>query len=231
MEKENKKAADKHIKKERARIIKLVELAYKNDPRVRRVREQEELEKQKKKQEIKERKDRERKEIEDRQRAIEEAKQRELEAKAEEEKRIRDEKAKEVARRKEAVKKLSQICEERAPGTRYDRYFFEEFTKKLKTTEAIEEMTEKLMSSENLSGPLFVEEIEKLVGVHQNQHEQARISGKKEEKQKQEEESKKGEWTMEELSNLSKAIVKYPGAIPNRWKVITEYIGTDKTQK
>lgn len=45
MEKENKKAADKHIKKERARIIKLVELAYKNDPRVRRVREQEELEK------------------------------------------------------------------------------------------------------------------------------------------------------------------------------------------
>jgi hypothetical protein len=36
---------------------------------------------------------------------------------------------------------------------------------------------------------------------------------------------------MEELSKLSKAIVKYPGAIPNRWKVITEYIGTDKTQK
>ena len=36
---------------------------------------------------------------------------------------------------------------------------------------------------------------------------------------------------MEELSKLSKAIVKYPGAVPNRWKVITEYIGTDKTQK
>jgi DnaJ homolog subfamily C member 2 len=36
MEKENKKIRDKHNKKERARIIKLVELAYKSDPRIRR---------------------------------------------------------------------------------------------------------------------------------------------------------------------------------------------------
>lgn len=36
---------------------------------------------------------------------------------------------------------------------------------------------------------------------------------------------------MEELSKLSKAIVKYPGAAPNRWKMITEFIGSDKTQK
>lgn len=35
MEKENKKRADKHIKKERARITKLVDLAYKNDPRIK----------------------------------------------------------------------------------------------------------------------------------------------------------------------------------------------------
>jgi len=30
---------------------------------------------------------------------------------------------------------------------------------------------------------------------------------------------------------LSKGIVKYPGAILNRWKLITDFIGTDKTQK
>ncbi len=30
---------------------------------------------------------------------------------------------------------------------------------------------------------------------------------------------------------LSKGIVKYPGSVPNRWKLITEYIGTDKTHK
>jgi hypothetical protein len=36
MEKENKRENDKRMKKERARIIKFVELAYKNDPRVKR---------------------------------------------------------------------------------------------------------------------------------------------------------------------------------------------------
>jgi len=35
MEKENKKMRDKYTKKERARIIKLVDLAYKNDPRIK----------------------------------------------------------------------------------------------------------------------------------------------------------------------------------------------------
>jgi hypothetical protein len=49
MEKENKKSRDKHMKKERARIIKLVELAYKADPRIRRQKEEEELEKARKK--------------------------------------------------------------------------------------------------------------------------------------------------------------------------------------
>ena len=39
------------------------------------------------------------------------------------------------------------------------------------------------------------------------------------------------QWSIEELSALSRAIVKYPGAIPNRWKVITDAIGTSKTQK
>jgi len=36
MEKENKKQIDKHMKKERARLTKLVELAYKADPRIKK---------------------------------------------------------------------------------------------------------------------------------------------------------------------------------------------------
>jgi hypothetical protein len=74
MEKENKKLRDKYVKKERARLIKLAELAYKYDPRVRRALEEEEMEKKRKKLEIKERKDRERKEIEDKIREKEEIK-------------------------------------------------------------------------------------------------------------------------------------------------------------
>lgn len=42
MEKENKRVSDKHVKKERKRLIGLVEMAYKNDPRVKLVRQEEE---------------------------------------------------------------------------------------------------------------------------------------------------------------------------------------------
>jgi hypothetical protein len=35
MEKENKRIRDKHQKKERARLINLVDLAYKLDPRIK----------------------------------------------------------------------------------------------------------------------------------------------------------------------------------------------------
>ena len=35
MEKENKRVRDKHMKKEKARLIKLVDTAYKRDPRIK----------------------------------------------------------------------------------------------------------------------------------------------------------------------------------------------------
>jgi hypothetical protein len=66
---------------------------------------------------------------------------------------------------------------------------------------------------------------------NQSQQEQLRMQQQKLEESKKQVEQKKDAWTMDELSKLSKAIVKYPGAAPNRWKMITDYIATDKTQK
>lgn len=169
MEKENKRERDKHMKKERLRIIKMVELAYKNDPRIRRQREQEEAEKLRKKQEIRDRKEREKKDQEDRERAVEEAKQRELEAKQEEERRVRKEKGEEVTRRKEAIRNLIAICEERAPGTRYDKYFIEEFVKKFKTTVEIDSLIQKLR--EIPASEDFVNTFESIINQNKNQTE------------------------------------------------------------
>lgn len=81
MEKENKKIRDKHMKKERARIIKLVELAYKYDPRIKAQKFKEEQEKLRIKQEIRDRKEKERREIEEKQKAEEDAKQAEIQRK------------------------------------------------------------------------------------------------------------------------------------------------------
>ena len=52
MEKENKKIRDKYNKKERARLIRLVDMAYKNDPRIKEEIEKEEAEKLRKKEEV-----------------------------------------------------------------------------------------------------------------------------------------------------------------------------------
>ncbi len=45
MEQENKRCRAKYVKAERARIMRLVELAYNNDPRIRKEREEIEAEK------------------------------------------------------------------------------------------------------------------------------------------------------------------------------------------
>ena len=45
MEKENKKGREQYVKKERARLIKLSDVAYRRDPRVIKFKEQEEAEK------------------------------------------------------------------------------------------------------------------------------------------------------------------------------------------
>jgi single-stranded DNA-specific DHH superfamily exonuclease len=131
-----------------------------------------------------------------------------------------------VARRKEAVRALVAVCEEKGQGTRYDKYFIEEFVKKIKTTEDIESLIERLREATD-----FITEIEDAINLNSTKNEQQKVQAKKDEELKKQEDQKKGDWTPDELSKLAKAIVKYPGAIPNRWKVITEFIGTEKTQK
>lgn len=70
-----------------------------------------------------------------------------------------------MLRRKEAVKGIISICEERAPGTRYDRFFFDEFTKKIKETSKIYELTERLKNVEQAE---FISEVEKIIAEHSN---------------------------------------------------------------
>ena len=125
---------------------------------------------------------------------------------------------------------LATLCEERMPGTRYDRYYMEEFSKKVKNTEEIEEIVSRLKEIEGDS-EVFKEAFEQVIKENQSAQEQQRMQSKKEEQVKKQEESKKGEWTTEELSKLQKGIIKYPGAALNRWKLITEFIDSDKTQK
>jgi hypothetical protein len=91
---------------------------------------------------------------------------------------VKEEKAREVQRRKECVKVLYLLSEERAPGTRYDRYFLEDYCKKFKETQQIEDITSTLREYQ---GAEFVAELEKIIEQHQSKQEQQRMQLKKEE--------------------------------------------------
>jgi hypothetical protein len=60
------------------------------------------------------------------------------------------------------------MSEEKAPGTRYDRFFLEEFCKKIKETQQIEEIVASLRPFE---GTQYIEEIEKVINSYQSKHE------------------------------------------------------------
>ena len=61
---------------------------------------------------------------------------------------------------------LYLLSEERAPGTRYDRYFIEEYCKmRLKETQQIEDVTSTLR---DFNGAEFVAELEKIIEQNQS---------------------------------------------------------------
>ena len=55
---------------------------------------------------------------------------------------------------------------------------------------------------------------------------------RKEDEKKRLEESKKiNDWSSDELSRLSKGIIKFPPGTGNRWKMISDFVGGERTQK
>lgn len=141
MEAENKRARKQHEKAERARLIKLVGLAYKLDPRIRKEQQLIEEEKQRKKQERRELKQREF----DQQQAILRAEQDKKDA-AERE-RLETLQAEAEARKqkdleyKEGVKMLLQVCKDSFPdGTRFDKFWAESIAKQFNSIDHISEI-------------------------------------------------------------------------------------------
>ena len=131
MEQENKRCRAKYIKKERARIMRLVELAYNNDPRIQKELREIEEEKQRKKEEVKARKLAAQKAKEDaiqkrkdEAEAIERAKQEEAKAAAE------LKKATDLAYKK-SIRDLIDLCTEALSGSNYDRFWVEANQRKL----------------------------------------------------------------------------------------------------
>jgi len=217
MEKQNDKMTADQRKAERSRLLKLAELAYKKDPRIKKHDDDIEAEKKRKKDAIQEER---RKAQEATARAAElERLQKEEEDKkkaeeAAEQKKKRERDAKTLTKKRKLLRQLARS----APNP--------------PTDEVVESLCQRLnaVQLEELMKSMQPSPDQPASGAPCNELYQAmrQEEKEKEEKQKAEELKKKQErdrpWSEEELSNLAKGLAKFPGGLTNRWELIAELL-------
>ena len=218
MEQENRRLKASLIKAERARISKLVNFAYQNDPRIKQYLKKQEDEKEQKKLERKLYKEKQKqeeltkqqkmiKEIADKKNQIEEQKKLELE-----------EKQKKVFMKKQADNELRKIAKENINHKKCDDFYIDEVCFKLYE----EELVSLTLHIKNKCINKFEELDDKIKEIIKKRSEKYE---EKDKTDKTKPEVQKADWTKEELSLLTKGIIKFPSGISERWSRVSQYIG------
>ena len=230
MEQENKRCRAKYNKKERARIMRLVENAYNSDPRIQKELREIEAEKQRIKEEYKQKKLAAAKAKEDaiqkrkdEAEAIEKAKQEEVKAAAD---------AKKVAdlAYKQSIRELIELCTETLSGSNYDRFWVEGNQRKLfqtkEKTDAFAAHLRELQAREDVdqAGKIELWKVH-VTEMSQSAAERAAAKAAEEEKKNKVAAVEDSNWSKDDIAMLTKAIVKFPPGTGSRWKVIAEFCG------
>jgi len=236
MERENKKIKATHLKKERNRIKKLVDMAKNNDPRILKAKQEEEEMRIRKKEEQQMKKEKYKLELMEKQKKEEEEKLAKERQKDEEEKKEMDRKNKQQDDLKKAIRTLRTLMKEKVTSPQYDKFFLEALLESLKYPDIVflNEMLEQTSVKEGVSAfEKFLQDFDNVKKGKKKELEQQTAKTKLAEQE--EKKSKEIAWTVEELSQLSKALVKYPVGSKNRWECIATFLGTrsldDVTQK
>jgi len=87
--------------------------------------------------------------------------------------KVKEEKENLLKRRKEIIKELTAQCTDKLAGTKFDRFFVEEFVKKIKGIEELEEIVNLLKNSEKGDQETF-ERFETLISSKGSKAEQER---------------------------------------------------------
>ncbi|KAH7421405.1 hypothetical protein KP509_13G055700 [Ceratopteris richardii] len=236
MERQNAKLSEKARKEESARIRSIVENAYKRDPRILRRKEEEKAEKLRKKQaKLQARKEKE----EEVARALEEERLRkELEEKRASEEAAAQKKSKE--REKKLVRKersrlralVTDVTSNRAIG------IVEEDIESLCTSldiDGLRRLCEELEGQDiGKKGQTLIQALNDLklsdtssmnkdIGAMKIDDDNKNLSTLSVN------EKKEKPWTKEEVDLLRKAVQKYPKGTPQRWEVVSNYVGTNRS--
>eukprot|EP01132_Coremiostelium_polycephalum_P000496 gene496-624_t len=222
MERQNEKKRAKQKKDEHSRIQELANMAYKKDPRIlKKVKEEED-----KKNEVKRAKQEARKKLQEAAEALE----REERLKKEEEEKKKKEEEEEKKRQKQQQAKTIQTSKDNFRKVCYGQPVIKF---KIEDVELIcvelshlqlDEVTKSLSESKSdeTTQKIFQEHF-KQVSDSVKEREKKMAESKK---TKVETEQNEKTWTDDELSQLAKAIQKYPSGMGNRWELVAQMIPT-----
>ncbi|KAJ8906875.1 hypothetical protein NDN08_003359 [Rhodosorus marinus] len=224
MERQNAKVAKGAKQAENARIRKLVELAYRNDPRLKKRREEEKRIKEQAKEEKKKR-------YEEAQRAIQLEQEQAQKRKEEEEAKLREKaliEKKERDKQKRVLRKTKQRVREAAQPTTVDSIeltaMLEEICNELQQME-LNTFAEGLESTEEQDLEKAIRS-EKARILRRASEDQARRAAERANGLSKNKKMDDVPWTEEEKSMLSKALAKFPGGTRDRWERVAEFVQT-----
>ncbi|EFA82989.1 myb domain-containing protein [Heterostelium album PN500] len=228
MEKQNEKKRSKLRKDESSRILELANMAYKRDPRILKKQRDEEQARQQAKQakidaKLKAQEEKERAELEEKQRR--EAEEKRLKEEELEKKNKKKEETKIINRAKNGFRKLCYGPPEPlympSPPTIEEVEFICGELSHLELVEYTQELSAMAAETEKKRQSFK----SKFEALQSDKKERERIANDSK-KAKQEEIQNDRLWTDDELSQLAKAIQKFPAGCQNRWESIATMVPT-----
>lgn len=223
MEQENRRMKASLIKAEKARIAKFVNFAHENDPRIIAHKKRKEEEKEARKAEKKQQKEQQRQEEERRRNEIIKAEQERVEKIKEQERAEQEEKQRKIQRKKEAEQGLKESAKRCIKDSRCDDYYLDDVLFKLNEAE-VQELTSVL----NSDGLADFESMQNWVKEALRKRMESTATANQ---AKMETLAPKLEWTTQEISLLTKGVIKFPPGLAERWKRIALYIGGRFTEQ
>lgn len=219
MEKENKRMKGDLLKKERQRVKKLVEAARNSDPRVIQARKEEEEKREKVRLEKLQKKENAKREVEERERKKEEDRLNEEKKKQEAEKLEQERKKAEKDAAKTIRTQFKNLILEKVNNAKYDKFFVQGILESMSLDDA-------KRSNEQLASVSEKDALKTFEAFLADREKKQNQKSKTTKEPEQNGSGKGSEWTLDELSALSKATVKYPPGTRTRWECISEFVGS-----
>lgn len=223
MEKENRRMKAPLYKKEKARIVGLVTLAYDNDPRIQKMLKDKEEEREKAKEAKKLAKDqRKQEELDRKQRYKDEETMKRKEAE-DQVQRGKDIKLQQRLERQKLQGEIKTTFLAKLKKGKFDEFYLDTVFEKVKK-EGQETLRDELHAGAFGSAEEFDSRVKAIVeGIKiVNQETYVKLEATKPDE--------KREWTTEELSMLAKGLVKFPPGTSNRWTRVSAYLAGDFTE-